>query len=332
MATTVIDAFNEYMAKSVNLDVNDNKTAKSSRDWLMDNIKKFPEDLLGFPKLYPQCNIFFGSHARKTKPRPLDDIDIMVGLNADSAVYDESGDKIYLTTHNELSPLKNLCHDNSNFINSRKVINKFVSALTNIPNYEKAEIGRKGEAAILRLKSYEWDYDIVPCFITSEDYNGKQFYIIPDGQGHWKKTDPRIDRDRVIDMAGKRGAGMRPAIRLIKNWNTKFGAISIPSYMLENMVLDFYTQFGFCGNYVDYEFIRIINYIKENIFSAVNDPKGMQGDLNTLSVLERVSVFMRCSNDYDKSQLASSLEKSGEQKKSIETWGEIFGTSFPKFS
>lgn len=81
MATTVNNAFSEFLKDKVNLDSNESKIARSSRDWLIEQIHKFDSEE-GFPTLYNDKDIFFGSFARRTKLRELDDIDIMIALSA----------------------------------------------------------------------------------------------------------------------------------------------------------------------------------------------------------------------------------------------------------
>ena len=82
MATTVNSAFQEFMKNIVNLDPDIVSSARDSRDNLLDNIDEFNgED--GFFKLYKDANVHFGSFARKTKPRELNDIDLMIGISAE---------------------------------------------------------------------------------------------------------------------------------------------------------------------------------------------------------------------------------------------------------
>ncbi|WP_031432511.1 hypothetical protein, partial [Methylomarinum vadi] len=207
MANTVTSAFNEFLRDIVNLDSEQVKKARSSRDWLIEEIHKFPSKNSLFPELYSERDINFGSFARRTKKRPLDDIDMMICLSARGGTYHEySHDNIDITIDSDVKSLKDLCNTFTNKLNSIKVVNKFVSALSGVPQYSalsgvpqysKADINRRQEAAVLNLTSYDWTFDIVPCFFTQEDYYGKTFYLIPNGSGVWKKTDPRIDRDSV---------------------------------------------------------------------------------------------------------------------------------------
>jgi hypothetical protein len=330
MATSVIDAFNEFLRDQVNLDPADTNLARRSRDWLVDRIHEFPGKESSFPILCNYKDIFFGSFERRTKKRPLDDIDIMVGLDAQGTVYYEYGSKIYLSTFNESSPLYNLRFDNSEYINSKRVINKFVAVLAGLPHYGKAEIGRRGEAAILNLKSYAWAYDIVPCFFTNPDNQGNWFYIIPDGEGHWQRTDPRIDRARVARLVAARGKHILDVIRLVKFWNRRPTMPSLPSYLLENMVLDYY-ELSTCSQYPDLEFRDVIDYLRTAIHTPVYDPKGVQGDLNTIDWIDRIAIAVRCASDHEKCVEARSFESEYDYRHSINKWGEVFGPAFPKF-
>lgn len=79
-----------------------------------------------------------------------------------------------------------------------KVINCFISKLSDLQDYSKAEMYKNHEAATIQLKSYTWNFDIVPCFYTDTD-----FYLIPDDSGNWKKIAPRIDNERITNINQK---------------------------------------------------------------------------------------------------------------------------------
>ncbi|HDH4816050.1 TPA: nucleotidyltransferase, partial [Staphylococcus aureus] len=107
----------------------------------------------------------------------------------------------------------------SNRLNSRKVINKFIELLNKIPQYEYSDIKRNQEAATLKLATYKWNFDIVPCFFTKKDLNGNTHYLIPDGNGYWKKTDPRIEKSIISELNQINGGKLLDIIRIIKYWN-----------------------------------------------------------------------------------------------------------------
>lgn len=333
MALSVTSAFNEFLKDCVNLESSDSKTARLSRDWLVSQVHNFPDKDSSFPKLYSEKDIFFGSFARRTKKRPLDDIDIMIGLHAQRSQYSESSDEIEINVNEDASDLKALCYNDTNILNSRKVINMFISLLKNIPQYEKSETHRNQEAATIKLTSYEWNFDLVPCFFTSKDNLGNTYYLIPNGTGDWKKTDPRKDRDRVQTINQKHDGNILNAIRILKYWNKRPTMPSMGSYLIENMILDYFEASfeGTVTQYVDLELPNLFLHIRDNIFGSVDDPKGIQGDLNNLTIEERAKIWVRADADYDKATEGRRLETEKDPKGSINKWREVFGGKFPKY-
>jgi hypothetical protein len=332
MASTVICAFNEFLSDKVNLDKNETNTARSSKNWLFERIHEFPSKDSTFPKLYSYIDISYGSFARRTKKRELDDIDIMIGISGEGSSYNELYDGIEISAPDTVINLKKLCNEGTNILNSRKVINKFISKLVDIPQYSKADMKLNKQAAVLDLTSYNWSFDIVPCFITKEDTNRKTYYLIPDGNGNWMKTDPRIDRDRVSDINQKNDGNVLNAIRIMKYWNKRSSAPTMPSYLIENIILNYYdTKNAKTSNFVDLELPSLFLHVYTAVYNFVNDPKGIQGDINNLSFDERCKISVRAYSDYLKSKEARDFEDQGELKASINKWTEIFGSDFPEF-
>jgi hypothetical protein len=282
--------------------------------------------------LYSENNIPFGSFARRTKKRELDDIDQMITLHAEGSCYNELVDRIELYVPDSAYRLKLLCFDNTNILNSIKVINKFVKLLGKVPQYQKAEIKRNQEAATLNLTSYLWVFDLVPCFFTQPNYLNKNYYLIPDGRGNWKKTDPRIDRQRVTDINKFHDGNVLNVIRLMKYWNKRPTMPSMSSYLIENIILDFYSiRLTKASNYVDLEIPNLLLHISSRIYHRVDDPKGIQGNINHLSNDVREKISKRAYADYLKALEARRLEENNEHKLSIAKWAEIFGSNFPLY-
>ena len=65
---------------------------------------------------------------------------------------------------------QNECLDNGTvFLNSTKLLNLLKNELSKINNYKKANIHKNKEAVTLKLKSYKWNFDIVPCFLQHQN-------------------------------------------------------------------------------------------------------------------------------------------------------------------
>ena len=329
MAATVDEAFDEFLKNTVNLDKDQTAKARTSRDNLMQHITDFSKDD-DFFDVYSERNLKFGSFARRTKIRPLDDIDLMICLSAsndgESRTYDEYEGCYYI---NGIGfDIKNgLTDENSEFLNSTKVINRFISKLSEIADYKKAEMHKNHEAATLQLKSYTWNFDIVPCFHTDGG-----FYLIPDGKGAWKKTDPRIDNDRITDINQQHNGSLLPVIRLVKYWNQRQVTTRIGSYLLESMILSIYEYQNTKERYwVDYELRNTLEALSSSILNAVPDPKGMQDDLNTFDSEERDKIAAALYKAYEKADEAEDLEFK-DPKAAINKWREILGPEFPKYT
>lgn len=329
MATTVNNAFSEFLRNTVNLDCDNTTTARASRDNLISNINAFSGDD-DFFNVYTQYNLKYGSFARRTKIKPLDDIDIMICLsasnNGEKRTYTENIDCIYIEGVS-FDYKNDLMTPGTSHLNSTKVINRMISKLSTLNDYSKAEMHKNQEAATLKLKSYTWNFDVVPCFYTDTGS-----YLIPDGMENWKKTDPCIDNDRTSKVNQKHNGCVLDVIRLMKYWNERKATVRMESYMLECMILSVYEKIGEKEHYwVDLELRDLFKYLSTAICSSVPDPKGIQGDLNTLSLLDRMKIRAALLSAYEKAKEASNLE-STVQKSAINKWGEVLGPSFPKYT
>ncbi|MBO1628258.1 nucleotidyltransferase [Bacillus arachidis] len=329
MVKTTNSAYDNFIKDSVDLDSKQTGIARNSRDWLYGNLKSFPTDVENFPQLYAGKEIIgFGSFRRKTKIRPLDDIDLMLVFKAVGTTYTEYTDKIVLNVPESADKLRKLVNDDGT-LNSIRVIEKIKSSLSIIPQYKKAEIHRRQEAATLELSTYDWVFDIVPAFITSEDAYGKSYYIIPDGSGNWKKTDPRIDNERVTETNKKFDGNVLGLIRVVKYWNTNCSK-TISSYLMENIVLDYF-QYKLYWNGMKQELKGFFEYLKTSIYSSHYDPKGIQGDLNTLDYNTQLAISNQASECFENIDLAIRNEILGKHEEAIEYWKKVFSDEFPSY-
>lgn len=329
MSDSVKSCFDVFMRDSVNLDPERTTTARASRDWLVHKI----EDLANNKKIPPLYNgtnhIFFGSFARNTKIRPLDDIDIMIMFDAQGCTTDDVTKitrktyPIYVNNpHAKLLP--NYC--DGNILNSRKMIEAIKKELGNIPRYSKAEIHRNQESVTLQLSSYEWNFDIVPCFYTTTG-----FYVIPDGKGNWKGTDPQIDQNRVTQANQRVNGALLPAIRLMKYWKKEHWGDEVSSYLFENLMIDWANSlYSFPVTYP--QLIKsALDFLSSQIMRDYYDPKGFQGSINDLDLYDRRRLAIMASRDASAVSTAIQYEQYYMTEAAINKWITIFGNEFPKY-
>ena len=103
--------------------------------------------------------------------------------------------------------------------------------------------------------------------------------------------------------------------------------------MLECMILERYEDMTTSEKWwIDLQFRDTLKYLSSAIYKSVNDPKGIQEDLNTFSFSEKVIISEALKNAYDKASEATTLETSNkDQKSAIKKWGEVLGDYFPKY-
>lgn len=327
MPYTVSSCFEKFRKDVVDLDSEQTKTARASRDFVLANIARLSNEGV-LPNVMGDYCLNFGSFARRTKIRPLDDIDLMICYDGSCGVYDTiKKNELYHIRFADKHPFfDDLRNDDGRTLNSRKVINQLIGALSGVEKYSKAELHRRGEAATLQLSSYPWNFDIVPCFYTKTG-----FYLIPDGQGHWKNTDPRIDRTRVAEINQYYNGNALPLIRLMKYWKKQSWGDAVSSYMFEQMVLTYISEGKAQGDSWQVRVKNVLAYLKDAIRQPVADPKGIQGDLNTLDAASRIDLSNTAQLASTMAVLAMASESVGETKDAIEEWKSVFGDEFPDY-
>lgn len=250
----------------------------------------------------------------------------MFCLIANEANYLKSGEIYQIQTLNAGERLKKL--SDNDVLNSRKVVNKVKNSLSQIEHYKSSEIHSRGEAATLNLLSYEWVFDIVPCF-----YTDTRLYLIPDGDGNWKATDPTIDQNLVTSTNQKYDGKALQLIRTLKYWNKHNSSYIIGSYLYEQLILNYINSRDNLTQWIDLNIKDFFYYLSRNIYHAVNDPKGIQGNLNILRYDQQKSISDKASWAYNKATEAINSEtQDKDQEKAINKWREIFGNKFPSYA
>lgn len=330
MAKQLSSAINEFLRTHVDLDSNQVKQGRTSRDWLLGQLESIATKNTTFPPRFGGQHRGFGSFHRSTKKQPLDDIDQMFCFSSHGDMhYSEVNSTVYINVgEDNLVYKRYVSSQDSTKLSSIRIVNLIVNSLNQIPQYSNSA-SRNYEAATLQATSYPWNFDIVPCFMTSEDSSGNSYYLIPDGYGNWKKTDPRKDKERSSTVNQNNDKKVLQIVRLMKYWNKRSTMATMRSYLLENMILDYY-ETNSATNYIDWDTKAILSYISNNIFSVVQDPKGIQGNLNALTFEQQVSIQKRANDDIARLQEAENYEFE-DPKRAINLWRIVFGNNFPTY-
>lgn len=205
MVYTVWGAVDRFRTDEVDLDPNETKIARASRDYLVEQIKTIAKNNGTFPRLGGPYRSY-GPFARRTKIRPLNDIDLLLLLSGTGAAEaTTSAPYIYQVKITDSSaPLAAFAEatsyfDTTRYVNSTKLLNAIKSHLVTVPTYGKATIKRTGEAVTLNLSSRTWAFDIVPA-VGVAGSAGATDSPVPSRRGHSRGLAVR---------AGRRGDGGR---------------------------------------------------------------------------------------------------------------------------
>lgn len=190
-----------------------------------------------FPWLL-QNDFLSGSFARKTKLKPLDDIDVMVVIDGNNySAYDQRG--VYGTAESsgtDGSPIDQYLDLRGN-VRSSVVVSAFARALNQAyPN--ATQVRADDQAVNVYFDSYGLGIDVVPCFkVIPNDPSEHEHYFIPAGNGQdsWIKTNPKKDAELVGDVQALHEGRHKQLIKLLKYWNRESNEDRLNSYHLEMM-------------------------------------------------------------------------------------------------
>ena len=90
---------------------------------------------------------------------------------------------------------------------------------------------------------------------------------------------------------------------------------TIPSYLFENIVLNFAEQLNELSEYIDFNLRDFWYYLKGAIYNAVQDPKGFQGNLNSLSFDKQYKISLKANDTYNKALEAIRFETQESNQK-----------------
>ncbi len=107
---------------------------------------------------------------------------------------------------------------------------------------------------------------------------------------------------------------------------------TIPSYLFENLILNYFDSQDKVSQWIDLDLIDFWSNLITAIKKTVIDPKGFQDDLNYLSYYDRIKISNKAKDTYDKAMEANKFETQDKNpEKAINKWRKIFGNDFPKY-
>ncbi|MHB8390677.1 MAG: hypothetical protein ACYDA1_00030 [Vulcanimicrobiaceae bacterium] len=325
MPQTVSASITKFRTDSVDLTAETTMVARSSRDFLFEQIKTLAKS-----SILSGSTLSFGSFSRRTKMQPLDDIDCLAMLRCGNAALIKSGYTYDLKITNLGAALAPYA-DANGFVNSTLILNAVKKALESVPQYSKSNIGRNGSAVVLDLKSYTWSFDVVPACAVSGPNDSIAYYIIPNGTGKWKATDPRIDAARATEANARHTTLFLPSVRLLKYWNRRTHKPKLPSYYFETLLTNRALQIS------PYKTIQnalhdLLWGLRETVKNVCPDPKGREPNLDAaVDPDTKQKVYNAATLAWHAAKQAIDAEIVGDHTTANAQWASLFGPSFTSF-
>ncbi len=334
MPYSVGGSFDRFRCDAVDLVSSQVESARSSKGFLENQITAFPAKYSDFPLLYGKYEQF-GSFARKTKVRPLDDIDLLILLDetgVQPSLLDPSRwpYTYRLTVTNGGARLARYLNE-AGSISSIKVLNRLKTALESVAQYEKADLHRHKEAITLKLRSYDWVFDLVPAIPYRDGSGSILYYFIPGGDGYWKRTDPRRDQSNITAANKQHNSKLIPLIRLLKYWNAyRTGKPKLGSYYFETMLINGFRNKPSVSTLQDGVAVAFQELAMQLTWPCP-DPKQLGPNLDEAeNVSERQKVKDAAWQMHSLATAALGLERQGNHQQAIEKWARVF-PNFPPY-
>jgi hypothetical protein len=214
------------------------------------------------------------------------------------------------------------------YISSRKLIDGFAMVLRR--HYPETHIRRDGEAVRVKM-SNELGFDVVPGFsLQPSNPLERPFYVIPDGQNGWIRTNPRIDNDVSSQLQKNNNSHFRPAVKLVKWWNDNRFGKQFSSYYVELAIMRAFQMRNQWGTYIA-SLSDALHLAFQGLHAAA-DAGDLQSWLPSAPPVERGPISPEQLNHLDATAdvagIAVESEQQGDAERAIQAWKGIFGSKF----
>ena len=332
MANSVHGAFTVFRRDSVDLDPDQVKLARASRDDLQQQITSLPSKESTFPALSGRY-IAAGSFARKTQIQPLDDLDIFVILRGGGMTAHAAPGPVgtyHLDPGSASSPLSRLT-DADGHISPTRALTTFKTALHQVTSYETADITRNGGAIRLKLFTAPWHFDLVPAVDVIAGPGGVGFFLMPNGQGAYRCADPQKEADASTLANQRHHALLLPLIRLIRYWNHRPGCPTLAAYYLETIVLKSFAAHAPLTSLPE-GLQTFFQLAPGALWAPCPDPKGLGPPLDEeIDRQTKQQVALAMQSAAHTAQRALLADQHGHTRAALQAWRHLFGSAFPPY-
>ncbi len=331
MLNPVVHAFDQLFTKYINYGDEESAQVQLHIDNFIQELHtlSYAKDYL--PWLNRDRHLVVSSFGRNTHIKPLKHVQLLVCLNSESAkvIFDKESGAYLIRVNVGAERFGNMVNEERELIPAA-IAQSFQEEFRNLPDANNVGISAEG-GATYRRKGCLWVFNVIPAFFVSHPNTGKTFYLVPDNQGHWKHIYPHNETAALRQINEQHHGFMYDLIRLLKYWNREHDIPSIPSPVLEAIVVNYCQgKAEKLKEFADLDVANLLRNIKDSIKGPIMDPLGQRGDLNTIPMTARQSIADQAFRDQLKAETARTMEFNRDYVRSIEKWSEVVGYEFRK--
>ncbi len=245
-----------------------------------------------------------GSYGRRTKTKPLKDVDIFCILHEDE-------DKYLSKPPAEL-------------------LEAFRKVLAKAYGETCVSTGRRSIRVSFGIKETEAEGKVMSIDVVPAFPNGKA-YQIPDPRSSpgWTKTDPEIHAEKATAANKAFNEEWVPVVKMLKKWNNVHDKPIKPSFLVEVMALDLFCP-PFSGGYV-YELKGFFATAAARITDTWEDPARLGPPVSDEMDAGRCQLAAHELREAGRNvDLAIQLARQGKNGDALRIWRDkIFGDMFP---
>jgi hypothetical protein len=240
-----------------------------------------------------------GSYDRKTKIRPLHDIDVLIVFDPQVA-YDATGD----------------------MIKPRQFISRVSRLIPSLRRKLPRLTGPKPQSRSVNIALDGIGFDLVPAFCLS----GGGFLIPDSTQQKWTPTDPLKYAERLsaLNQTDRFAQQLVPFIKMIKSW-ARVNAPLLKSYLIELLILNCLPSIESYSDACPNFFLRASTEVLGSVCDPITDI-----EVNELLPLQRLEVmrqFRKSLNLSIDAKVAEALRRPAPV--SARHFAQVFGPKFP---
>jgi|GEM_PF-1191188 hypothetical protein len=342
---SVTAALESFIAKEIGIAKGMREQAATSQNALKDFLIAETDDDPTFPRVLQDNGATFlgGSWARHTKTWPLDDIDIYIPLDGLGLSYFEHGimQPYNVVTDNVLNsnPILDVGRSRwmeGNDVFSVKLIKEFEKVLKR--RYPNTKVKDSEQAVNVQMTYGETEdedglgFDVVPCFyLDPHNENELPFYLIPNGQNDWIRTNPKLDIIIAQELHEKNDKTYRKVVKLVKYWNERRFGTKFSSYYVELAIMRYFRKQNTADTYfkalpralmAGFEALLEAATAGDQPSWLLKAPDVPRGDLSDDDIDKIKKAVARC-------RLAFLFEQAGSTDDALKQYAMVFGTLFP---